>query len=321
MAKYKVVMADSLFTDQDMEKEILKEIDAEFILSPARDQDTLAELASDCDALITTFSEITKKVIDGMEKCKVIIRSGIGVNNVDIEAATEKNIMVANVQNYCIEEVADHAMALMLSSLRKIVVYNNSTHRGIWDMNVGRQIPRISRTSLGLYGFGNIARAVAHRALSFGMEVLAYDPFISTEVFQEMKVKKIDDLSELFSQSDVLSIHLPLSDKTRKIVDASVFEQMKPSAFLINVARGGLIDEEALTHAIENKLIAGCGLDVMYDEPGDLHSRLLTYENVIITPHAAFYSDYSDVELRRITTEQVVETFTKGQPRFWLNKF
>ena len=180
MAKYQILMTDSLFGDQEIEQSILRKIDAELVLAPKSDPATLSNLAKDCDAMLVTFAEVGKGVIDSCTRCKLIARMGIGVNNVDVEAATQKGIMVSNVLNYCITEVADHAMGLMLACLRKIVLYNKVVHEGVWNMNQG-DISRLGTLTLGLYGFGNIARQVAKRAKAFDMHVIAYDPFLPDE--------------------------------------------------------------------------------------------------------------------------------------------
>lgn len=320
MAKYKVVLADTVFPDLDVENRVLGQIDAELILAPSKDEAALCELVKDCDALMTTYTEITKKVIDSMEKCKVIIRYGIGYNNIDIPAASAKGIMVANVLNYCVTEVADHAMALMLSCLRKVTYLNKTVHEGNWNVALARPMERISKLTLGLIGFGNIARQVAVRAKAFGMNIIAYDPFLPEAVFEQVGVEKIENLDDLLAHADVVSPHLQLTGATAGIINENSFKKMKNSAFLINVSRGGLVDEKALLEAIRTKEIAGCALDVMATEPGDVHSPLLTFDNVIITPHSAFCSLSSDVDLRTKAAEEVVQTFTQGYPEFWLNK-
>lgn len=320
MAKYKVLMTDSIFADQEIEKNILREIDAEVILSPGKDEATLAELAKDCDAIMATYAEVTRRVIESCTRCKVIIRTGIGYNNIDVEAATEKGIMVANVLNYCVTEVADHAMALILACLRKVVFLNKCVRNGNWNVNLARPIARTGTLTLGLYGFGNIARQVAVRAKAFDMHVTAYDPFLPDEVFEKAGVERCTDLDAFLRSCDVLSPHLQLNKSTQGLIDKHVFRKMKTSSYLINVSRGGLVNEEDLLAAIENHQIAGCALDVMASEPGDVHSRLLTYDNVIVTPHSAFYSDGSDIELREKSSQEIVQTFTQGYPEFWLNK-
>ena len=321
MAKYKVLFTDSIFADQEIEKEVLKQIDAELILAPSRDTATLCKLVEDVDAVMVCYADMNAEVISHCSpRCKVIIRTGIGYANVDMEAATAKGIMVANVLKYCNTEVADHAMALTMACLRKVVFLNKTVHNGVWNFNLARPIPRIGNVTMGLYGFGNISREVAKRAKAFDMKVVAYDPFLPDEVFTQMGVERATDLDAFISSVDVLSVHLQLNKETDKIINAKVFDLMKPTAYLINVSRGGLVDEEALLDAIANQKIGGCALDVMATEPGDIHSRLLTYDNVIITPHSAFYSDGSDIDLRHKAAEEIVQVFTQGYPEFWLNK-
>lgn len=323
MVKKKLLVTDSIYDNLDIEEEILKEsgINFEIVIAPDTKTETLKELASDCDAMMVTYAQVGKEVIDNCKKCKVMVRNGIGFANIDVDSASENGIMVANVLNYCIDEVADHAMALMLACLRKVVILNKSVQsEHVWDMNLAKPMERISNLTLGLWGFGNIARATAKRAQAFGMTVLAYDPYLSDDVFEEYGVTRCKETDTLISQSDVLSIHLQLNKETEKIVNKNAFEKMKPNAFLINVSRGGLIDEKALAEAISSKQIAGCGLDVMESEPGDMHSSLMTFDNVIVTPHAAFYSETANLELRKQATRQIVRSFTEGKPEFWVNR-
>lgn len=318
MAKFKVLQTDSIFPDKSIETELLSKIDAELITAPAKDEDTLVGLVDDVDAILTTYGEVTEKVIDACNNCKVIARTGIGVNNIDIDAATERGIIVSNVLNYCIPEVADHAIALMLVLLRQIHTYNRAVHNGVWDVNKSN-ISRLDKLTLGLYGFGNIARAVATRAQALEMRVIANDPYLDQEVFDRANVESVE-VDELIESSDVLSIHLPLLSSTEKIINADVFKKMKNTAYLLNIARGGLVDENALIQALIDEELAGAGLDVMATEPGDVHSPLMTFQNVIITPHTAFYSEESNVALREKSTEQIIQTLTEGKPEFWYNK-
>lgn len=318
MAKYKVLQTDSIFPDVEIERSILADIDAELVVAPAKDEATLLGLVNDVDAILTTYGEVTEKVIDACENCKIIARTGIGVNNIDVEAATARGVMVSNVLNYCITEVADHCMALMLVLLRQVHTYNRAVHNGVWDVNKSN-IARLNTLTLGLYGFGNIARAVAQRAKAFEMNVIASDPFVDPKLFEEFGVKSVG-VDELIESSDVLSLHLPLLKSTENIINKDVFKRMKKTAYLLNIARGGLVNEEDFIEAIDRGEIAGAGIDVMATEPGNVHSPLMTYPNVIITPHTAFYSEESNVALREESTKQIVQALTEGEPTYWYNK-
>ena len=318
--KYKILLTDCIFNDQKIEKEILKKIDAELVIAPDKEEDTLLKMAKEADGILVTYANITKRIIENTDKCKIIVRTGIGYNNIDIPAANKKGIMVANIPDYCIAEVADHTLALMLSCLRKINLYVASVKKGIWDMNSGRPIKRIGDLTLGVYGFGNIARAVASRAQAFGMKITAYDPYLDNEKFKENNAERISDFKKFVSNADVLSLHAPLTKDNEGIFDSEIFALMKKSAYLINTSRGGLVNEKDLCTAIEKKQIAGCGLDVMQTEPGDLESPLHKYDSVYITPHAAFYSDGSDIELRVKSTEQIVQALIEGKPKYLVNR-
>ena len=317
--KYKILQADCIFRDQDIERDLLKKIDAELIVAGSSDKETLAGLAGDADGIIVTYAKIPESVIDAARKCRIIVKTGIGYDNIDVEAATARGIMVANVPDYCITEVADHTMALMLNCLRKVSYYHNTVKNGKWDMNLGRPIQRIGGLTLGLYGFGNIAREVASRAQAFGIDVVAYDPYIEDPVFEKANVKRIKDFMEFVSGVDILSLHAPLTSENRGIIDSTVLSKMKKTACLINTARGGLVNESDLQKAIDKKEIMGCGIDVMQTEPGDVNSPLLKYDMVCVTPHAAFYSEGSDVELRTKSVEQIILALTQGEPKYLVN--
>ncbi|NLM78241.1 MAG: C-terminal binding protein [Ruminococcaceae bacterium] len=318
--RYRILMTDCIFLDQDIERHELEAIDAELILAPAQDEDTLVSLANDVDGMIVTFAEITERVINACRKCRIIVRTGIGYNNIDIEAASARGIMVANIPDYCIDGVADHTMALILSCLRKTVTLSASVKSGQWNINLARPIARFNTLTAGLVGFGNIARAVARRLQPFGISVATYDPYVSDELVESAGVEKFPSLLELARKADILSLHSPLNNETRNMINKNILQEMKRSAILINTSRGPLINEQDLNEAISMGSIAGCGLDVMASEPCDMQSPLLKHDHVIVTPHVAFYSEESDLELRTKAAQQVVLTLTQGHPRYWVNK-
>jgi D-3-phosphoglycerate dehydrogenase / 2-oxoglutarate reductase len=320
MAKYKILMTDSIYADQGIERDRLAAIDAGLVLAPSADEESLAALAGDADGILVTYAEVTARVIQAAAKCRIIARTGIGVNNIDIEAANAKGIMVANVPDYCIAEVADHTLALMLTCLRKTAFLSAAVKHGSWNMNLARPVPRLNSLTAGLFGLGHIAQAVVGRLQVFGLKVQAYDPYVADEVFGRLGVVRVQSLVELAAAADVLSLHAPLTKDTRGIINGDIFRQMKRTAILINTSRGPVVNEIDLCQAIATGLIAGCGLDVMATEPGDLHSPLLQHDNVIITPHVAFYSEGSDIELREKSTSQIILALTEGQPKYWVNR-
>lgn len=320
MARFKVMMTDCIFPDQDVERAELATIDAELVLAPDTEVATLVEVGRDCDAILNVYAQVPAEVIRTLEKCQVIARSGIGVNTIDLDAAGEKGIMVANVPDYCLDEVADHAMALFLALARKIVPLGESVKDSRWSFGDAKPIVRIQGKTFGLFGFGAIARRVAKRAQSFDMKVIAYDPYVPAKVFAATGVGQVESLDEFFAASDYLSLHAPLTEQTNRVMNAGAFARMKDTAILINTSRGPLIDEDDLLVALQDGAIAAAGLDVLADEPPKLPSQLAALGNVIITPHAAFYSEESMVELRQKSVGEIIHTLTEGTPLHWVNR-
>lgn len=320
MGKYKVVYTDNIYKDNEIEYRRFAEAGFDFKVASAHDEDTLIEECRDADAVMLSFVEMTERIINALEHCKIIVRCGIGVNNVDIPAATKKGIMVANVDKYCLDEVSDHAIALMLDLLRKTTYMSNRLRQGIWNPAEARPIPRLSTLTLGLYGLGAISSFVAKKAKVFGMRIAAYDPFLPQEYFDKMGVERVTEEAELFRISDILSIHLPLMKSTAKIISYEKIKLMKPHAILINVARGGLIDEEGLIKALQEGVIGGAGLDVLADEYPSMDNPLFQMDNVVVSPHIAYYSEGSDLDLRNIAIDQVIGGLEQGEPKFFVNR-
>ncbi len=320
MAKYKIFMTDCIFPDQQIEREMLAQIDADLVLASKADTPTFIKEGRDCDVVITVYATVDADFIGALETCRLIVKTGIGVNNIDVEAATRKGIMVANVPDYCISEVADHAMALLLAGVRKVCTLDQSVKQGDWDVNAVKPIPRLKGMTLGLLGFGNIAQQVARRAKAFDMEILAYDPYVPDSVFAGLGAARARDTDALFAASDILSLHAPLTPDTKHIVNAATIQRMKPSAYLVNTSRGALINETDLAAALRCGKLAGAALDVLNSEPLTADNELSGLGNVLFTPHAAFYSEGSSIELRTKSTADVVNTLNGGEPRSWLNK-
>jgi len=311
MAKYFVAVADSVFPNLDPAREVLSSIGAEIQLSPEPTADAIMKLAKDADGVLVTYAKITADMIQQMTKCRIISRFGIGVDNVDIPVATEKGIVVTKVPDYCIDDVSDHAMALLLSAVRKIPMGTEQVHSGTWKMPNFVPIHRLRGSVLGLAGFGRIPQLVAPKAQAFGMKVIAYDPYLPKDVFTKAGVEQVD-FPTLLKRSDYISVHSPLTPETKGLFNADAFRQMKKGAYIVNTARGPVIDEHALAAAIDSGHIAGAGLDVMTTEP-PVNSPLLGKRNVIITPHTSFYSDESLVELQTKAAQEVANVLT-GKP-------
>ena len=306
-----VAVADSVFPNLDPARETLATIGAELRLAPEATPAAILGVASDADALLVTYAKITAEMIRQMPKCRIISRFGIGVDNVDLEAATAAKIVVTKVPDYCIDEVSDHAMALLLAAARKIPMATEQVHGGTWKMPNVVPIHRLRGSVLGLVGFGRIPQLVAPKAQAFGLKVVACDPYVPAEVFAKAGVERVE-FAQLLKRSDYVSIHSPLLPETRGLFNAAAFAQMKKTAYVVNTARGPIIDEEALAAALDAGQIAGAALDVMTTEPPN-GSPLIGNRKVIITPHTSFYSEESLVELQTKAAQEVVSV-PSGRP-------
>jgi D-3-phosphoglycerate dehydrogenase / 2-oxoglutarate reductase len=289
MAGPVIAVTDSVFPSLDPAKAALARLNPTYRMSKSVNADDIVAVAKDADAVLVTYAKLTREVLTQLTRCKAIGRFGLGVDNIDLAAAKEKGIAVNYVPDYCVREVSDHAMALLLALIRKIPLSNKLVQSGRWEMPAVVPIRRIEGTVLGLVGFGHIPRLVAPKAQAFGIKVIAYDPFAKAEVFQAAGVESVD-LDTLLQSSDYVSVHAPLLPATRGMMNAAAFAKMKKGAYIVNTARGPLIDEAALVAALDSGQIGGAGLDVVATEPLAKDSPLLGRENVIISPHTAFYS-------------------------------
>jgi D-3-phosphoglycerate dehydrogenase / 2-oxoglutarate reductase len=313
MAQLLVSVADSAFPNLDLAQEVLSKIGADLRLAEAPTPEAIVKIARQADAVLVTYAKITAEMIRQMSRCRIIARFGIGVDNVDVAAATDAGIVVTRVPDYCVDEVSDHAVALLLALVRKIPFANSLVHAGRWGMPAVVPIHRLRGTVLGLVGFGRIPQLVAPKAEAFGIKVVTYDPYVSSSVTSASGVQKVD-FATLLKNSDYVSIHTPLLPETHHLFNADVFAQMKSTAYLINTARGPIVDEAALVHALERKQIAGAALDVLSTEP-PVSSPLFGRNNVILTPHMSFYSEESLVELQTRAAEEVVRVLSGQLPR------
>jgi len=317
MAKFKVVLTDNIFPDLILERSMLSEVDAEFI--EVTDPAKLKEECKNADAVVNTYLQMTPDIINSMEKCKLIIRNGIGVNTIDIDACNAKGIMVANVPRYCLDEVATHTFALLLAVSRKITILNNHVKKGVWDVKNAIPVFSLQEKVLGLVGFGKIPRLVNEKAKPFGLRVVIFDPYITSEMAQEAGARKVE-LDELLEISDYISIHCPLTSETKGMFNKETFKKMKNTAFIINTARGPIINEPDLVNALKEGHLAGAGLDVLEKDEVDIDNKLLKMENVIITPHAAWYSEESMIRRRVHTIESVISVLNGGEPESLVNR-
>ncbi len=289
MAGPVIAVTDSVFPTLDPAKAALARLNPTYRMAKSASADDILAVARDADALLITYAKITREIIGQLTKCKAIGRFGLGVDNIDLPAAKEKGIAVNYVPDYCIREVSDHTMALLLSLIRKVPLSNKLVQAGRWEMPAVVPIRRIEGTVLGLVGFGHIPRLVAPKAQAFGIKVIAYDPFAKAELFKAANVESVD-FDTLLQRSDYVSVHAPLMAQTRGMMNADAFAKMKKGAYVVNTARGPLIDEPALIAALDAGQVGGAGLDVVATEPLAKDSPLLGRDNVIVSPHTAFYS-------------------------------
>jgi len=317
MSELRVAVSDSVFPNLDPAREVLSKIGADLQLVPEPTPEGILRVASDADALLVTYARITGDMIRQLTRCRIISRFGIGVDNVDVAAATSAGIVVTKVPDYCIDEVSDHTLALLLALVRKIPSSSARVHAGRWEMKAVVPIHRLRGSVLGLVGFGRIPRLVAPKAQSFGIKVVAYDPFVSQEIFTRAGVEHVD-FGQLLKMSDYVSIHSPLLPETQNLFNDDVFRQMKRGAYLVNTARGPIVDEAALARALDAGQLAGAALDVLPQEPPS-NSPLIGRDHVIITPHTSFYSEESLVDLQTRAAEEVARVLTGQAPQNAVN--
>jgi D-3-phosphoglycerate dehydrogenase len=317
MARPLIVVTDSVFPNLDAARKVLAKIDAVLELVPEPTHQAIAKAIRNADGILVTYAKITADMIRQMTRCRVISRFGIGVDNVDVVAATEAGIVVTRVPDYCLEEVADHTMALLLGLARQVSLASSQVHAGEWSLSGLLPIHRLRGNVLGLVGFGQIPQLVAPRAKAFGLQVIAFDPYASSEVLAAAGIARVE-FEDLIARSDFISIHAPLTPETQNLFSAATFCKMKSSAFLINTARGPIVDETALADALDGNEIAGAALDVLPKEP-PTDSPLFGRNNVILTPHVSFYSVESLVDLQRRAAEEVLRAMSGAPPRHPVN--
>ena len=306
----RVLVTDYVWPSTDPERAVIEAGGAELTVAPAGDEDTLTELARDADAIMTCFAKVTERVVRAAERCVVISRYGVGVDNIAVDTATELGILVTYVPDYCVDEVSDHVIGIMLGWNRRIVMHNDDTKRNGWgNAGLGFRMMRLRGKTFGVVGFGRIGQAAAQKAKAFGMHVIANDPFVDAAAGVEKA-----DLDDLLARAHVVTLHSPLIPQTANMMGAAQFDRMRDDAFLINCARGGLIDEDALYDALASGKIAGAGLDVLVDIAPPLDHRIIQLDNVIVTPHTAFFSQEATLELEERAAAEVIRVFDGKMP-------
>lgn len=304
------------------ERKTVEDLGGELVLLSAQTEEAIIQACAGARIILTEglFTPITRRVLESLPDCRAVGRYGIGVDNIDVEAATDCGIVVFNVADYCVEEVADHAAALVLACARRVVILDRHVRAGGWDKPpLEHPLRRVGCLTLGLVGFGNIGRHMVPRLQGFGMRILATDPYVDPRLAAEAGVE-LTSLERVLGESDVVSLHTFLTAGTRHLIGAPELQMMKPSAFLVNTSRGGVVDEEALIEALKERRIGGAGLDVTEEEPLGADSPLRSLDNVVLTPHQGSSSVESGEDLRRGVTEALSCMLQGYWPPFPFNR-
>jgi D-3-phosphoglycerate dehydrogenase len=313
------LITDHTWPDVTVETAILEAAGLQVVDAPQSDEATLCSMAADAVAILTCFAQVTAKIIDSARGLKVVARFGVGVDNIAVDAASARGIPVTYVPDYCVAEVAEHALALLLAQARGVVRYNASVKKRAWDLGVAAPLRRLEGQTLGLIGCGRIGARLAAKARGLGLHVVAHDPAFTAATAAAPDGVTAVDLDDLLARSDFVSLHVPLTPQTRGLVGEAVLRRMKSTAYLINTARGGLVDTKVLARGLREGWIAGAGLDVLPHEPIAADDPLLELDNVILTPHVAFYSEESLADLRRRTAQSVVDVLAERAPEHLAN--
>ncbi|WP_408008331.1 C-terminal binding protein [Pseudalkalibacillus sp. A8] len=296
-----VIITDCDHPSVDIERKSLEIQGFQLKVEQCKTEEDVIQTCKDADGLINQYAPITRKVLSSLPNCKVISRYGVGVDNIDLQSASEYSVQICNVPDYGVEEVSDHALSLIFNVIRKVNIFSNNAKEGVWDFQLARPVHRLRDLTLGVVGVGRIGSAVARKAKGMGWNVIGYD---HTNLSSSLDLKFVD-FESVLKESDIISIHVPLNDDTYHLFNAKAINMMKDKAVIINTARGPIIDEKALIEALRNGKISGAGLDVMEKEPPEKDHPLFSFDNVIITPHAAWYSEESSIELKQKAADEV----------------
>lgn len=320
MSRHKIVNVEPYWDEYSIEREVARQIDADAVFIKTIDYDRIYEEIPDCDALVIQYLRIDDALLDRMPKCKIIVRSAIGVNNINLKACADRNVMVANVPDYMQGEVADHIMAMFLAVNRKLLRLNEKVRNGRWSAEDARPMHLLKTQSMGILGCGQIGQMTAARAQSFGMKIYGYDPYLPCEVFARLDITPVGSLDEFFSTIDHLSIHMPLTEETTHMVGYERLCQLKPHSIILNSSRGPVLSSDGLYRALKEGRIHGAGLDVLEEEPPTYPMPLAEFDTVLFSPHIAYYSQEGEINMKRKSFEEVVRFFTEGRPKHWVNR-
>lgn len=311
MEKSLVVITDYYYESIHQERAVMQQLGAELRDYHCKTEDEVIAVAADCDALICQFAPITRRVIESLTRCKVIVRYAIGVDNIDLKAAEERGIYVCNVPDYGIDEVSNMAIALLMDCAKKLTYLTSQVKAGNCSYTVVKPLYRMEGKTLGLVGFGRIPQAVARKMAGFGLQILTYDPMVNEEAAKRLGVTPVS-MEELLRRSDYISVHCPLLPATRHSFDKEAFRKMKPTAIFINTARGAIVKEDDLVWALGNGIISMAGIDVTETEPIPVDHPLLKLPNALVTPHAAWYSEEA-VESLQLKAAQEAARVLRGE--------
>jgi D-3-phosphoglycerate dehydrogenase len=314
----KVLVTDYTWASTEPEAAVLATADAELVVAETGGEDELVTLVRDADAILTCFAKVTDSVVRAGEGLQVIGRYGIGVDNIAVDEATRRGIPVTNVPTYCLDEVAEHALALVLAFARRLHVYNAAVREDDWELGRGAPMYRIAGGTLGIVGFGKIGQTLARKTSGLGLRILAYAPRQGSDAVRAAGAARAS-LEELARESDYVSVHLPLNAETRGLIGEELLRSMKPTAFLVNTARGGIVDQDALLRALRDGWIAGAGVDVFEPERLPADHPLLAQPNLVATPHVAFYSEESVHDLEVLAAENVAAVLSGRRPANLVN--
>jgi D-3-phosphoglycerate dehydrogenase len=308
-----IAVTDSVFPSLEPAMAALKRLDPEICIAKSTSEADILDVAREADGVLVTYAKLPGELLRQLQRCKVIGRFGLGVDNIDVKAAAALNIVVTYVPDYCLQEVSDHAMALVLALARKVPFSNSLVQQGRWEMPAVVPIRRLEGQVLGVVGLGNIPRRVVPKARAFGFKVVAHDPYVPAAIARELGVELMS-FERLLEISDFISVHAPLTAQTRGLFNADAFGRMKEGACVVNTARGPLLDEAALVAALDAGHLGGAALDVVAAEPLSKESPLLGRANVIVTPHTAFYSVEALEELQTKCATDVARVLSGEKP-------
>ena len=320
MPKFKVVIIDDKFQGYEEEKKVLESIGADLTLITGESAEEIMDACEDADGILITLAPLPAEVVNKLKHCKVISRYGVGIDNVDVDACTEKGICVTNVPDYCAEEVSDQALALTMACARKVARRDAQVRQGKFHIGQADPIYRIAGKKFTFLGFGRTARCLHRKIVGLAFSrVMVYDPFLDAETVRELGGEKVE-WEEGIREADFISVHMPLNDKTNGIINASVFEMMKDTAIIVNTSRGGVINEDDLIDALRKNKINSAGLDVYREEPLHRDSPLMEIENCVLSDHVGWYSEESIMELQRKAAENVRDVLIRKKPKYLVNE-